>query len=205
MLYIWKVENRCDILCSSSVHCTKSNFCMISNKNSIVLKNQTERNFHHEQTAAHPRSPSIMWNLQTALSCRRWQPAKHRTVPCRTTCSHTTTRAQGRLHRTHRHRTRLRQPRGQGARGPALRFARHRYSGPYKAFVETIHKNNTRVIAQINHAGSAAIEEITGYPAISASVTAQSGVCTQKRKARARNDRGRHAHHCKKVCRSRAA
>ena len=40
--------------------------------------------------------------------------------------------------------------------------------------VETIHKNNTRVIAQINHAGSAAMEEITGYPAISASVTAQS-------------------------------
>ena len=40
--------------------------------------------------------------------------------------------------------------------------------------VETIHKNNTRVIAQINHAGSAATEEITGYPAISASVTAQS-------------------------------
>ena len=39
--------------------------------------------------------------------------------------------------------------------------------------VETIHKNNTRVIAQINHAGSAAMEEITGYPAISASVTAQ--------------------------------
>lgn len=25
------------------------------------------------------------------------------------------------------------QPRGQGARGPALRFTRHRYSGPYKA------------------------------------------------------------------------
>ena len=23
MLYIWKVENRCDILCSSTVHCTK--------------------------------------------------------------------------------------------------------------------------------------------------------------------------------------
>ena len=40
--------------------------------------------------------------------------------------------------------------------------------------VETIHKNNTRVIAQINHAGGAAMEEITGYPAISASVTAQS-------------------------------
>ena len=39
--------------------------------------------------------------------------------------------------------------------------------------METIHKNNTRVIAQINHAGSAAMEEITGYPAISASVTAQ--------------------------------
>ena len=39
--------------------------------------------------------------------------------------------------------------------------------------VETIHKNNTHVIAQINHAGSAAMEEITGYPAISASVTAQ--------------------------------
>ena len=39
--------------------------------------------------------------------------------------------------------------------------------------VETIHKNNTAVIAQINHAGSAAMEEITGYPAISASVTAQ--------------------------------
>lgn len=33
-----------------------------------------------------------MWNSQTALSCRRWQPAKRRTVPCRTTCSHTTTR-----------------------------------------------------------------------------------------------------------------
>ena len=54
--------------------------------------------------------------------------------------------------------------------------------------VETIHKNNTAVIAQINHAGSGT-----------------AGVCTQKRKARARNDRGRHARRCKKVCRSRAA
>lgn len=48
--------------------------------------------------------------------------------------------------------------------------------------VETIHKNNTRVIAQINHAGSAAMEEITGYPAISASVTAQSGYARKSEK-----------------------
>ena len=68
--------------------------------------------------------------------------------------------------------------------------------------VETIHKNNTRVIAQINHAGSAAMEEITGYQCERHGTV---GVWTQKRKARARNDRGRHAHRCKKVCRSRAA
>ena len=41
--------------------------------------------------------------------------------------------------------------------------------------VVTIHKNNTRVIAQINHAGSAAMEEITGYPAISASAEPVAG------------------------------
>lgn len=70
--------------------------------------------------------------------------------------------------------------------------------------VETIHKNNTRVIAQINHAGSAAMEEITGS-GNQCERHGTVGVCTQKRKARARNDRGRHAHRCKKVCRSRAA
>lgn len=41
--------------------------------------------------------------------------------------------------------------------------------------VETIHKSNTRVIAQINHAGSAATEEITGCPAISASAEPVAG------------------------------
>ena len=82
--------------------------------------------------------------------------------------------------------------------------------------VETIHKNNTRVIAQINHAGSAAMEEITGYPAISASVTAQpeyarkseKPVVAQKRRAddaEQKEEKRCFSLLCKKVCRSRAA
>lgn len=45
--------------------------------------------------------------------------------------------------------------------------------------VETIHKNNTAVIAQINHAGSAAAEEITGCPAISASAEPSPATCAK--------------------------
>lgn len=71
--------------------------------------------------------------------------------------------------------------------------------------VETIHKNNTRVIAQINHAGSAAMEEITGYPAISASVTAQPEYARKSEKpVREMTADDMHTV-AKKVCRSRAA
>lgn len=71
--------------------------------------------------------------------------------------------------------------------------------------VETIHKNNTRVIAPDQPRGQ---RGNGGNHRLSGNQCERHGtvrVCTQKRKARARNDRGRHAHRCKKVCRSRAA
>ena len=44
-----------------------------------------------------------------------------------------------------------------------------------KQLVNTIHRNGSKVIAQINHAGSSAREEVTGFPPISASAVLNNG------------------------------
>ena len=66
--------------------------------------------------------------------------------------------------------------------------------------VETIHKNNP-LIAQINHAAACSNGRNHRLSGNQCERHGTVGVCTQKRKARARNDRGRHAHR-QKVCRA---
>lgn len=120
-----------------------------------------------------------MWNSQTALSCRRWQPAKRRTVPCRDDLlAYYDARSKGGyiglIVTEHAYIS----PEGKAHEGQ-LSVSRDTDIPGLTKLVETIHKNNTAVIAQINHAGSAATEEITGCPAISASAEPSPATCAK--------------------------